>query len=50
MYRLVTQNDDRPADPAADPRAEKTALSHVVHYQSLPERTRAGVSTTLLWC
>jgi type IV secretory pathway TraG/TraD family ATPase VirD4 len=49
VYRWITQNDDRPARVlAAHPRAEKTALSHVVHYQGLPERTRAGVSTTLL--
>jgi type IV secretion system protein VirD4 len=49
VYRWITQNDDRPARIlATHPRAEKTALSHVVHYQGLPERTRAGVSTTLL--
>ncbi len=48
VYRWVTENDDRPADILrTHPRAEKTALSHVVHYQSLPERTRAGVSTTI---
>jgi type IV secretion system protein VirD4 len=49
VYRWVTENDSRPAKILrAHPRAEKTALSHVVHYQGLPERTRAGVSTTLL--
>jgi type IV secretion system protein VirD4 len=48
VYRWVLSHDDQPARILSrHPAAADTALTQVRQYLSLPERTRAGVSTTI---